>query len=194
MDISQHIKSKSDQLNADDLTGGVITVCVERVTKGTSEQPVVVHLRGGHQPLKPCKTVMRILSHAWGVEADAWSGRWMRLYRDPAVRFGSDTVGGIRVDGLSHIERDFTISLNVSRGKKAAYRVEALRDPTQTGAPTATLDAVLDSHGLTRSQVDLWLVANGKTSLTNGDPAKEPALAVWLAADATRIEAVRVAS
>ena len=59
-DITPLLAAKSDQLNADDLIAGPITVRVvsARITGGM-EQPVTVELDGGHRPWKPCKTTMR---------------------------------------------------------------------------------------------------------------------------------------
>jgi hypothetical protein len=47
----------------------------------------------------------------------------MTLYRDPAVRFGGQDVGGIRVSHLSHIEKRITLALTVTRGRRAPYVV-----------------------------------------------------------------------
>ncbi|NKU61704.1 hypothetical protein GS891_00190 [Rhodococcus hoagii] len=48
----------------------------------------------------------------------------MTLYRDPAVRFGGQDVGGIRVSHLSHIDKRLTLALTVTRGRRAPYVVE----------------------------------------------------------------------
>ena len=141
MDISDTIIARSDQLNSDDLIGGPITVQITGVDKVTGEQPVEVRITGGHKPWKPCKTMRRLLVHAWGAEAGAWAGKWLTLYRDPTVRFGGDDVGGIRVSHLSGIERAITINLTATRGKKALHRVAVLVPPG--GAEPMPLDKFL---------------------------------------------------
>jgi len=130
MDISDSITPKSDQLNAEDLLTGPRTVTVAEVRRGSVEQPVeiVTEEFGPGRPFKPSKTVRRILVSAWGAEASKYVGRRMTLYRDPAVRFGGQDVGGIRVSHLSHIEKRITLHLTVTRGKRAPYVVEPLPD------------------------------------------------------------------
>lgn len=135
MDLTESIAPKSDQLNAEDLLSGPRTVQVEGVTKGSAEQPVNIHLvEFPGRPFRPSKTVRRILVAAWGPEASAYVGRRMTLYRDPAVRFGGQDVGGIRVSHLSHIEQRLTLALTVTRGKRAPYVVE----PLPAGLPRIT--------------------------------------------------------
>ncbi|NKU54961.1 hypothetical protein GS881_15545 [Rhodococcus hoagii] len=135
MDLTESIAPKSDQLNAEDLLSGPRTVQVEKVTKGSAEQPVNIHLvEFPGRPFRPSKTVRRILVAAWGPDASAYVGRRMTLYRDPAVRFGGQDVGGIRVSHLSHIEKRLTLALTVTRGKRAPYAV----DPLPAGPPIIT--------------------------------------------------------
>lgn len=137
MNLTESIAPKSDQLNAEDLLSGPRTVQVESVTKGSVEQPVNIHLlEFPGRPFRPSKTVRRILVAAWGAEASAYVGRQMSLYRDPAVRFGGQDVGGIRVSHLSHIEKRLTLALTVTRGKRAPYVVE----PLPAGPPVITTE------------------------------------------------------
>ena len=135
MDLTESIAPKSDQLNAEDLLTGPRTFTVEKVTKGSAEQPVDIHLvEFPGRPFRPSKTVRRILVNAWGAEASAYVGRRMTLYRDPAVKFGGMDVGGIRVSHLSHIDKPLSVALTVSRGKRQPYTVQPLTD---TGAGDA---------------------------------------------------------
>lgn len=120
------IVPKSDQLNADTLLAGPITVTVTDVRRGTSEQPIDILITGGHQPWKPCKSMRRILISAWGENGKAWIGKSMTLYCEPSVKFGGVAVGGIRVSALSHIESDLAISLTTTRGKRSPFTVKKL--------------------------------------------------------------------
>lgn len=127
MDITETLAPRSDQINADDFITGPRTFIVEKVTAGTPEQPVEIHLAGlPGRPFKPSKTVRRLLVAAWGPEASAWTGRRMTLYRDPAVRFGGAEVGGIRVSHLSDIDKPIKVALTVTRGKRQPFTIEPL--------------------------------------------------------------------
>jgi hypothetical protein len=127
MDITETIAPRSDQINAEDLLTGPRTFTVEKVTAGTPEQPVEIHLAGlTGRPFKPSKTVRRLLVAAWGPEANAYTGRRMTLYRDPAVRFGGSEVGGIRVSHLSDIDKRIQVALTVTRGKRQPFIIEPL--------------------------------------------------------------------
>ena len=144
MDMTETIAPKSDQLNADDLIAGPRNVTVEKVTPGTPEQPVEIHLvEFPGRPFKPSKTVRRILVAAWGPDADAYSGRRMTLYRDATVRFGGSEVGGIRISHLSHIDRRLTLALTTTRGKRAPFVVEPLTDEAAPPAEIANFEALI---------------------------------------------------
>lgn len=120
------ITPKSDQLNADSLLAGPITVTVTDVRRGSTEQPIDIHISGGHQCWKPCKSMRRILITAWGDNGKSWIGKSMTLYCEPSVKFGGVAVGGIRVSALSDIESDLTISLTAARGKRSPFTVKKL--------------------------------------------------------------------
>ncbi len=143
MDLTESIAPRSDQLNAEDLLSGPRTVTVEKVTKGSAEQPVNVHLvEFPGRPFRPSKTVRRILVAAWGADASGYAGRRMTLFRDPAVRFGGQDVGGIRVSHLSHIDKRLQLALTVARGKRAPYIVEPMPAAPQVDSkPAVKVDA-----------------------------------------------------
>lgn len=138
MDMAAFVIPKSDQLNADDLIAGPRTIRIERVSgTGNPDQPVSVHFEGdGGKPYKPCKSMRRVMIAAWGADASQYVGRSMRLYRDPKVAFGGMEVGGIRISHMTHIERDLTLALTVTKAKRTPYRVQVLADeqPAQDAA------------------------------------------------------------
>jgi hypothetical protein len=152
-DLRPTIIPKSDQLNAEQLLGGPMTVTVTDVRLGsTEEQPVIVHYANeGGRPFKPCKTMRKLLIHAWGADGRQWTGRAMTLYNDPAVKFGGEDVGGIRISHLTDIDRDVRVSLTTTRGKKAKYEVKRMSSPLAgqladiTGSPT--VDALKENFG-----------------------------------------------
>jgi len=125
-DLAASVTAKSDQLNADDLCGGPLTGRIVRITKGSPEQPMNIHLSSWRQPWKPCKTERRVMSGLWGGDPSAWVGKTIRLVRDPDVIFGKERVGGIRLDGASGIDHVVTQQLNAARGKKAPRAVSPI--------------------------------------------------------------------
>ena len=193
IDVSPFIKSKSDQLNADDLVAGPITVQVREVRKTGGEQPIAIVVSGGHMPVKPSKTMLRVLSAAWGTDASKWAGRWMRLYRDGTVKWGGKDVGGVRVSALSHIAEPMMLALAEAKGKKKAERVGVLReaDCRDGGAPTASLDGLLSDAGLTLADVDRWLATKGKPETRHLSDEQRAAFASWLAGQPATIDAIR---
>ena len=127
-DLRATIIPKSDQLNAEQLLGGPMDITVSEVRVSDSgEQPVVVHYFGeGGRPFKPCKTMRKVLIHAWGPDGSKWVGRGMTLYNDAAVKFGGEDVGGIRISHMTDLQSDIKVSLTSTRGKKAKYEIKRL--------------------------------------------------------------------
>ncbi len=122
------IQAKSDQLNAEDLIGGPITVKIRSVKVTSSDdQPVWIYYEGDNgKPFKPCKTVRRLLVRVWGDDASQFSGRSMTLFHDPEVIYGGMKVGGVRVSHMSHIDEQKTFFVTATRGKKAQVTVKPL--------------------------------------------------------------------
>jgi hypothetical protein len=148
IDMSPFIAARSDQLNADDLLDSPRTITITKVTASpdAAEQPVAVHFEGDNgKPLKPCKTVRRIMVGVWGKDASKYVGRSMTIYRDPTVAFGGMQVGGIRVSHMSHIDSEKTVALQVTRGRKAPFKIKPLKE-----APAAQQQAEpqTDAFGL----------------------------------------------
>jgi len=96
----------------------------------------------------------RVLVLAWGKDATAYIGRRLTLYNDPSVRWGGQSVGGVRIAAMSHLDGRLEIALTVTRGKRAPFTVDPLLDgPTpeavaeferriSEASTTAELDAV----------------------------------------------------
>ena len=127
-DMKQAIIPKSDQLNADDLIGGTMTIKITGVdVKGGQEQPVSIHFEGDSgKPYKACKSMCRVMVSAWGADSKNYVGRSMTLYRDASVKWGGMAVGGIRISHMSDIDGDMTMALTVTRANKKAYTVKPL--------------------------------------------------------------------
>ena len=147
MDLSHTIVPKSDQLNADDLISGNITITVTDIKASDSpDQPVTINYENDNgRPYKPCKSMRRVLIQAWGANGKQWIGKSMTLFRDENVKFGGQAVGGIRISHLSDIDRDMNFMLTVTRARRAAYSVKKLVvDKVATGNPAPDFDAIFD--------------------------------------------------
>lgn len=148
-DLSSTIIPKSDQLNADQLVGGPITITITNVRGDGGEQPVVINYEGDNgRPYKPCKSMRKVLIFAWGKDGREWVGRSMTLFNNPDVMYGGVKVGGIRISHLSHIDRDIVLSLAKTRGKKEEHFIKklAVKQPAKT-APAADAAPAAAGHG-----------------------------------------------
>lgn len=140
MDVSKSIEPRSDQMNFDDVASESLTVTVTGVKQGPPDQPVHVHLAEyPDRPYKPAKSMRRVLVAVWGKDAAAWAGRSLTLYGDPTIKFGKDAVGGIRISHVSHIDKPMTVSLTITRGKRAPFTVK----PLDVGPDPKAIEAAL---------------------------------------------------
>jgi len=171
MDMAAFVAPKSDQTNADDLVAGPRTIRVVKVSgTGNADQPVAIHYEGDDgRPYKPCKSMRRVLVAAWGADASEYVGRSMTLFRDPKVAFGGMEVGGIRISHMSHIERDMTMALTVTKAKRAPFVVRKLADAVdkaaagaaslvqriQAAQDIAALEAITADDGVTKQRA--WM-------------------------------------
>jgi hypothetical protein len=121
------IVPKSDQLNSEQLMAGPMTINITEVRTGNAEQPVIINYEGDEgRPYKPCKTMRKVLIFAWGDDGMTWPGKFMTLYCDESVRFGGSQVGGIRISHLSDIDREMSLSLTATKGKKSVHTIKRL--------------------------------------------------------------------
>lgn len=139
-DMSAVIVPKSDQINADDLIAGPMTVRISGIDiRAGTEQPVAIRFEGDNgKPYKPCKSMCRILVTAWGPDAKRYVGRSMTLYRDPSVKWGGMEVGGIRISHMSDIDKTLVLALTATKGQRKPYTVRPLAAdaPPRPVAPT----------------------------------------------------------
>lgn len=177
---------RSDQWNSDDFIGGPKTFTIASVKVGTAEQKYDIELvEGGGRCWRPPLTMLRLLIAAWTDEAAIWKGRRVTLYRDESIRFGPETVGGIRVSHMSHLpgNKTFTARLTSSRGRKTPYTVEPLPDAPLTTPKPPSADKIIDAFsalGVTLHQLetrvctthDLWTPDDLATLATLGKSIK----------------------
>lgn len=127
MNLTESIAPKSDQLNADDLISGPVTVTVADVTRGTAEQPVNVMLvEFPGRAYRPSKSMRRVLVMAWGAEAADYAGHKLTLFRNAEIAFGGSKVGGIEISHMSHLDKPLTVALTATRGKRKNFTVQPL--------------------------------------------------------------------
>lgn len=178
VNLEHTIAPRSDQLNADDLLSCTKDITVTGVRLHSSDdQPVSIHYEGDDgRPYKPCKSIRRVLIHAWGGNGNDWIGRSMRLYCDPEVKFGGSKVGGIRVSHLTDIDRPITLNLTVTRAKRKPYTVEPMPRPDKPPYPdelfTEKLPAIqqtIEAGTMTPEQAIARLQQTG--TLTEGQRA-----------------------
>ena len=144
MDLTQSIAPKSDQLNADDLISGPVTVTITEVRAGNAEQPVdVIVAEYPGRAYRPSKSMRRVMVSAWGAEAGTYAGHRLTLVRNPEITFGRDKVGGIEISHLSHIAKPLTVALTATRGKRKNFTVKPLAEPAPTPARDFLAEAKL---------------------------------------------------
>ncbi|MDL2169594.1 hypothetical protein [Asaia sp. HumB] len=137
VDLSKTIIANSDQLNADDLAGGPMTLVITEVRGGSSDQPVLIFYQGsGKKSFRPCKSMRRVLAGVWGNDGKTYVGKSLVVFRDQTVTYGKEAVGGVRISHMSHIERDAQVSLIVKQGRRGLYTVKPLKIEVQTQADT----------------------------------------------------------
>lgn len=131
IDMSETITPKSDQLNADDLIAGPITITIADVRRAeTAEQPIAINWAGG-RPYMPCKSMRRVLVHVLGNDGGKYVGHRLTLYRDPAVKFGGLAVGGIRISHMTGISKPVTVALAETRASRKPFTVQPLAAEAQ---------------------------------------------------------------
>lgn len=144
MDMTNSIIPKSDQQNYDDYANGITrTVTIAKVSAGSAEQPVDIHLEEfPGRAYRPSKSMRRVLVSAWGSETSVYVGRKMTLYGDPTVKFGGVALGGIKISHLSHIDKPLKIALTVTRGKREPFTVTPLLAKTVDTKSAEIVDSV----------------------------------------------------
>lgn len=174
-DLSTTIDPKSDQLNSEQLISGPITITVTGVKLlSEAEQPIAIHYEGeSGRPFKPCKTVRRILVLCWGGDGNNYIGRQMTLYRDPDVKFGGLSVGGIRVSHLSHLDGKKTLVLSESKAKKRPYIVEPMKSAPKSAPPTDALETWAADVRARIEAASEWSARPGLTAWWNAPAQKK---------------------
>jgi hypothetical protein len=147
-DMLATIQPKSDQLNADDLIGGVLKVIkVTSVSRCKQpEQPIAIGFEGDNgKPYKPCKSMRRVMVNVWGPDGASYVGRSMELYRDDTVKFAGLDVGGIRISRMSDISKPVTMALTETRASKKPFTVKPLTGDRDSNRKPPTAKEIADA-------------------------------------------------
>jgi hypothetical protein len=203
-DMSQVIIPKSDQINADTLLAGPITIKISNVViEPGTEQPVSISFDGDDgRPYKPCKSMRKVMVLLWGKDANEYVGRSMTLYNDPKVTWGDMTVGGIRISHMSNIDAVATMALTATRRSKKPFTVRPLVSSKAETSPAPDkaaegvrdlIDRIQDADQATLTVLTMdtrivtqraWLATNRPELAARVDDAVSAALGIFDAADA----------
>lgn len=148
---------KTDQLNADILIGGPITIKINKISIGTGDQPVVLGYDGDNgRPYKPCKSMRRVLVTVWGDDGNAYVGRLLTLYCDIKVTFGGAAVGGVRISHMSHLNEEKTILLTASKANKKPFTVKPLKSIAAVASKEAHPDVIKQGDAAAKTGVEAY--------------------------------------
>ncbi len=182
-DMRAVIVPKSDQINADNLLGGPMTITITKVTiRPGTEQPVSIHFEGDDgKPYKPCKSMARVMVNLWGPDANEYVGRSMTLYCDPKVLWGGMAVGGIRISHMSHIPKATTMALTATKGNKKPFTVEPLKvapPPAAEQTRRSVRDVLRDllDTASTRADVEAAMVLPSVAKILKDGPENQRAI------------------
>lgn len=187
LDITDTLLADSTQLNAADLTEPIL-VRIEKVKRHESKdgkQPIEIAISGGWKPWRPCKGARRILAALWGKDGSAYVGRFVRLFNDSSVTFGKESTGGIRIAGLSDIERTQDVSIPVARGRYVTYRIERIERPVQPSIPS--LEDLLKDQDVTIADLDRVRATTGKPPVSTLSPEEQAKIAAYFFANPNMI-------
>ena len=187
-DLSSTIIAKSDQLNADDLLSGPITVTITKVSadESSEQQPILISYAGDNKkPYKPCKSMRRVLVNVWGKNGAGYVGRSMTLYREPTVTWGKLEVGGIRISHMSGIDDAMVMPLTASKQNKRAYTVKPLRVTPDDDAVVdkATLVAVRAAAAKGTDAFNEWWKSASKKERADAATIKDELITSRVVAD-----------
>jgi hypothetical protein len=191
-DMRSVIEPKADQLNADSLLGGPITITVTSVAiRPGTEQPVSIGYENDNgKPYKPCKSMCRVMVHCWGADANQYVGRGMTLYCDPKVKWGGLAVGGIRISHMTDINDTQVMALTETKGSKKPFTVKPLVERPAT-APAAAGKEDPEDLNLANDIVNLFADAEDMKAHLELVDANQTQIA-WLKQNASRLWKTKV--
>lgn len=177
--LRKAIEPKSDQLNADDFIAvAAVTVTIKEVdfVSGFKELKTRIKVEEFDRFYMPSKGMTRVMTNAWGEDEQKWIGEKLVLYREPSVKFGDETVGGIRIShmtGLDTERKEFEITQNRgSRKKHVVYRLQTELQPYSQEKFERLLpqwEAAINAGKMTRDEI----IARAESVAIVSDEQKE---------------------
>lgn len=118
----------------------------------------VIKLRESDLDWVTCKTTLFCVEALYGRSPRGWVGKPITLYWDPDVKFGRDTVGGVRVKGAPGI-RPMTVTIKLPKKKDQKVRlIDTAPAPTITPEEArAKFLAYAEGKGVTPKDVAAYL-------------------------------------
>lgn len=155
--------TKSDRLNAADIMSAPRRIKITGTREVKSKDCLMdIYYEGGDgKPWKPCKTVIRTLSAAWGDHTGDWVDKEALLYYEPSAVYAGQEVGGIRVKALSHLSKaPMNVTVYEKRGKPTKYVITLLEPVQLPDYPQSAIDknmpkwvAAVESGKMTQEQI-----------------------------------------
>lgn len=150
-----------DDVRAAPVQAIITDVRIETVGGGDrAEEKPVMHFQ--EKELKAFvfnQTNWAILEDAYGLDSDDWRGKPLELYLDPGVKFGRETVGGVRVripSGGAPLALEEAVALALKAGMTREEFVAALKAKGLKGySPTkdaAVARAILAERGMIQAE------------------------------------------
>lgn len=113
-----------------DLIAIIDYVAQEKVTSvgGKTEIEVVAHFSDGNKPLILNKTNMKTIQKIYkSPYIEDWKGRAIQIYYDPTIKFGRETVGGLRIRAFVPQQQTKTLKCSDCKNDiKPAYGHDAM--------------------------------------------------------------------
>jgi len=86
-----------------DLVNGALTVTIkgvkrEKIQPRNEVKPVIYFKEANPHIAPTCN--LKVIAKLYGKETENWIGKKVTFYYDPRVKFGSDTVGGLRIKDI----------------------------------------------------------------------------------------------
>lgn len=123
--------SGSDHITQELVSDGPQTFTVTGVTEvtmdGEKQRHAVTLAETAGKTWVPAFTVLKALAQVWSMEKENWVGQKLTLYRDPSVKIGRETVGGIRVSHVTGITEPRTVNVKGALNRTVTYKFSPLQ-------------------------------------------------------------------
>lgn len=162
-DALKAIASMSDRVNAADLIEPKIitinkisffddTQQKDKETKVTRKKTKIHFIGDDGKPYVPCLILNDLIFQQWGLpeNPDSFNGRQIEIFNDPTVKLGTEVKGGIRISGMSHIDKEINAKLKRGRASITVY-IKVL----EKTVPEKIINAIKEMQQSIESMVDI---------------------------------------